>query len=339
MRRAGNLIERIAQTDNLLLAFWKASRGKRHQPAVVRFRENLDQELPALRERLLSGSLLWGPYHKFTIRDPKERLICEPPFRDQVAQHALLNIAESVFEAYQIYDSYACRKRKGVDGALRRARMFARRGGWYLKMDVRRYFDSIHHDTLQSQLRRRFKDRVLLSLFDGVIDSYQAAPGRGVPIGNLTSQFFANHYLAVLDHHIQQTSACRGLVRYMDDFVVWDDSKERLQAVHRDVDAFVRAELQLELKPICLNRCDRGMTFLGCRVFPGRFGLAKRSRCRFRDKLRQCEDNYQTGRWTEEETARHVESLLAFVRRAGTLEYRRRVMDELGLCPDQARTA
>jgi retron-type reverse transcriptase len=329
MRRAGNLIERIAEAENIRLAFWKAARGKQTKAEVIRFRENLDREVRELREQLRSGSLPWGPYHRFMIRDPKERLICEPPFHDQVAQHAILNIAEPVFEAYQIHDSYACRKGKGVDGALKRAVAFAARGGWFLKMDIRKYFDSIHHDTLKAHLRRRFKDRTVLTLFDGVIDSYRTTPGCGVPIGNLTSQFFANHYLAVLDHFIQQTCGCRGLVRYMDDSVVWDGYKERLREVHRRVDEFVRSRLHLELKPVCLNRCDRGLTFLGYRVFPHRLGLAKRSRFRFRDKLRRYDENYETGLWTEAETARHVESLLAFVRRAGSLEYRRRIMEQL----------
>lgn len=339
MRRAGKLIDRIAEGDNIRLAFWKASRGKQTKAAVIGFRENLDAHVRSLRADLLAGSVRWGPYHRFTIRDPKQRVICEPPFRDQVAQHAILNVAEPVFEAYQIHDSYACRKGKGVDAALRRAMAFAGRGGWFLKLDVRKYFDSIHHDTLKAQIRRRFKDPAVLSLFDGVIDSYETMPGRGLPIGNLTSQFFANHYLAALDHFTQETCRCRGLVRYMDDFVVWHVAQRRLCEVHRQIEAFARNKLHLELKPMCLNRCDRGMTFLGYRVFPHRLGLAKRSRCRFRDKLRRYDENYQNGLWTEQETARHVESLLAFVRRAGSLEYRRRTMEELGFCPKQARTA
>lgn len=186
MHRAGKLIERIADADNLRLAFWNASRGKQTKAVVLRFRANLDEEVRQLREQLLAGSLPWGPSSKFLIRDPKERMICEPSFRDQVAHHALLNITEPVFEAYQIHDSYACRKGKGVDGALTRARGFARHGGWFLKLDIRKYFDSIHHETLKAQLHRRFKDRAVLSLFEGVIDSYETTPGRGVPIGNLT---------------------------------------------------------------------------------------------------------------------------------------------------------
>ena len=339
MRRAGNLIERIADADNIRLAFWKASQGKQIKQAVVRFRENLDDEVRSLRNQLLVGSFTWGPYHKFLIRDPKERVICAAPLRDQVAHHALLNVTEPVFEAYQVHASYACRKGKGVDGALKRAMALARRGGWFLKMDVRKYFDSIHHDTLKNQMRRRFKDRRVLALFDGVIDSYETTTGRGVPIGNLTSQFFANHYLAVLDHYIQEACLCRGLVRYMDDMIVWDRSKRRILDVHRRVEEFMRTRLYLELKPMCLGRCNRGMTFLGYRVFPHRLGLAKRSRVRYREKLRRYNENYTTGRWTEREVARHVESLLAFVRRSGCLEYRRRTMGELGLCPEQARTA
>ncbi len=120
------------------MAFWKASRGKQTKAIVLRFRANLDEKVRRLREQLLAGSLPWGPYYKFLIRDPKERLICEPSIRDQVAHHALLNITEPVFEAYQIHDSYAWRKGKGVDGALRRAMRFARHGDWFLKLDIRK---------------------------------------------------------------------------------------------------------------------------------------------------------------------------------------------------------
>jgi len=333
MRRAGNLIERVADADNLRLAFWKAARGKQTKSSVIRFREKLDIELLTLRQQLLAGQVNWGPYNQFTVRDPKERLICEPPIRDQVTHHALLNVTEPIFEAYQVYDSYACRKGKGSSGALKRALKFSRRGGWYLKLDVRKYFDSIDHDTLKSQLRRRFKDRFVLSLFDSVIDSYRVMPGRGLPIGNLTSQYFANHYLAVLDHFILQTCKCRGAVRYMDDIIVWDGEKRRLIDAQHDIESFARNQLKVELKPPCLNRCDRGLTFLGYRVFPNRLGLAKRSRLRFLDKIRRYDENYQSGHWTEADTARRVESLLAFIMHAQCMDFRRRVVQELGVCP------
>ena len=128
MKRAGNLIERIAEADNLRLAFWKASKGKRAKAEVLRFRADLDARLRCLREELLAGSVPWGPYRTFMIFDPKERMICAAPFRDRVAQHAIMNVVEPHFEAYQIHDSYACRSGKGLDGAITRAVRFSRSG-------------------------------------------------------------------------------------------------------------------------------------------------------------------------------------------------------------------
>jgi retron-type reverse transcriptase len=327
MKRAGHLIERIADADNLRLAYWKASKGKRAKVEVRRFRDDLNARLLGLRHDLLSGSAPWGPYRTFTVFDPKQRVICAAPFRDRVAHHAIMNVIEPYFDSYQIDDSYACRRGKGLDGALRRAVKFCHRGDWYLKMDVRKYFDSIDHGVLKRLLQRRFKDPALLGLLDGIIDSYATAPGRGVPIGNLTSQFFANHYLAMLDHDVKERLGCPRYVRYMDDFVVSDASKDRLLRVRAEVVWFLADTLRLELRPPCLQRCSTGMTFLGYRVYPGHVRLASRSRKRFRRKLTQDHENYTAGRWSEEQTARHVEPLLAFVRRAESESFRRRILE------------
>ena len=184
-------------------------------------------------------------------------------------------------------------------------------------MDVRKYFDIDRTWRAQSLLRRRFKDPVLLALLDGVIDSHANSPGRGMPIGNSDQPVFRQSLSGrCSDHHVKQTLGCRRYVRYMDDFVVWDSEKDRLRQVRDDVAGFLRDALDLELKPVCLNACSTGLTFLGYRVFPGRVRLAARSRKRFRRKMAVYHGNYTSGRWTEEETARHVEPLLAFVRRA-----------------------
>jgi hypothetical protein len=340
MKRAGDLIERIADADNLRLAFWKASRGKQAKADVLAFRADLNAELRGLGEALLGGSVRWGPYRRFMVYDPKERMICAAPFRDRVAHHAILSVTEPHFESYQIGDSYACRTGRGLDAAIARAVGFSGVGDWYLKMDVRKYFDSVDHGVLKGMLRRRFKDPTLLALLDDVINSYSSSSGRGLPIGNLTSQFFANHYLGMLDHHVKQTLGCHRYVRYMDDFVVWDAAKDRLRQVRDDVAGFLRDALHLELKPVCLNACPTGLTFLGYRVFPGRVRLAARSRKRFRRKMALCHDSYTSGRWTEEETARHVEPLLAFVRRAESHAFCQRVLESIeGSCPKEARTA
>jgi len=160
MKRAGNLIERIADADNLRLAFWKASKGKRAKADVLAFRADLDGQLRSLREELLAGSIHWGPYRRFMIFDPKERMICAAPFRDRVAHHAIMNVAEPHFESYQINDSCACRTGRGLDAAIARAVQFSRPGDWYLKIDVRKYFDSVDHDVLKGMLRRRVLESI-----------------------------------------------------------------------------------------------------------------------------------------------------------------------------------
>lgn len=334
MKRKNHLIEAVAEADNLRLAFHKACRGKRTKSEVLHLRDNLDDELTKLRSELLEGAFVWGPYDSFKVFDPKERLISAAPFRSRVAQHALINICEPVFEAYQIFDSHACRKGKGLDAALRRALSFSRHGDWYLKMDIRKYFDTIDHDVLKGLLSRRFKDKAVIGLFDGIIASYATLPGKGVPIGNLTSQYFANHYLAPLDHFIKEDLRVRRYVRYMDDFVLWSGSKPELIEHNQQIDDFLKERLKLILKPLQINACDRGMTFLGYRIFPDGVGLAKRSRDRFRRKAILYTKFFEAGLWDEAELARHMEPLLAFVRRWGSRAFRERVIKGCGLCPE-----
>ena len=165
MKRAGKLIGPITDSDNLRLAWTKAIRGKRSAASVLTYRENLDRNLRQLSESLASGTYSWGPYFSFKIHDPKERVIKVAPLADRIAHHAICHVCEPFFERFQIYDSYACRKGKGQLAALHRAVHFSSKYGWYLKLDVRKYFDSISHEILFRQLERLFKDPILLKLF------------------------------------------------------------------------------------------------------------------------------------------------------------------------------
>jgi hypothetical protein len=192
MRRTGHLFERIIDRDNLRLALHQALRGKRSRPDARAFVAQLETNLEALRTSLARGDVVLGESHQFTIFDPKQRLITAPCFRERVLHHAILNVCEPVFERWLIDDTFACRKGKGRLAALERARRFAARNGYFLKLDVRRYFESIAHDILVARLERLFKDDRLLALVRRIIASFAAAPGRGLPIGSLTSQHFAN---------------------------------------------------------------------------------------------------------------------------------------------------
>jgi len=338
MKRAGKLIDRIGEAGNLRLAFFKACRGKRAKAEVLRFRENLDAELASLSKELLTGKVQWGAYHAFRVQDPKPRTIHAAPFRTRVAHHAIVNVCGPAFESYQVFDSYACRTRKGLDRAIERAIAFSHRGDWFLQMDVSKYFDSIDHGVLKTLLRRRFKDPLVLRLLDSILDTYETVPGKGVPIGNLTSQYFANHYLGLLDHHVKESLRCGRYLRYMDDCVVWAEDKSDLIATGTAIAHFLRERLHLELKPVTLNACQRGMTFLGYRIFPEGARLARRSRDRFRRKASQYVRLYEAGVWNQAELARHVEPLLAFVRRGASRAFRERTIQEFGLCPE-VRTA
>jgi RNA-directed DNA polymerase len=269
MKRAGRLMERVLDRETLREAFARASRGRRTNCDAAAFGMRLDENLAELAGDLAEGTYEVGPYHQFTIFDPKERLITAPCFRDRVLHHAVALVCEPVFERLLIADTFACRRGKGRVAAVERARFFARRYPWFLKLDIRKYFDSIDHEILSRQLRRKFKDRRLLDLFDRIIASYKVEPGRGVPIGSLTSQHFANFYLGGLDRFVKEELRAGGYVRYMDDFVIWGENRAWLSSVRERVEEFVARELSLALKPHpYINQARWGMDFLGCRVKP-----------------------------------------------------------------------
>jgi RNA-directed DNA polymerase len=338
LKRVGNLIEKISSAPNVHLAFLKACRGKRGKQEVIEFIGDFDKNLNHLGEELSAGCMDWGAYHQFQVHDPKPRLICAAPFRSRVAQHAIMNICEPSFESYQIFHSYACRKQKGQDKALKKAMEFSRQNRWYLKMDIRHYFDSVDHEVLKGLLSRRFKDKTVLRLFTSIIDSWEVSPGRGIPIGNLISQFFANHYLGVFDHFAYEDLGQYAYLRYMDDFVIFSDSRQELLELLRRVKTFLEETLKLGLKPIVLNRCEIGMTFLGFKVFPHSLRLSRRSRLRFRRKFNQYEALYQAGIWTEEELQNHLEPMLAFVRRSASQKFRERILNIENRVFPEART-
>lgn len=245
MRTVGYLWESLASFENLHAAYLKARRAKRYSRSAAEFSIDLDENLLALRDELRLRTWEPGPYRTFTIYMPKQRLISAAPFRDRVVHHALCAIIEPVFERTFIADSYATRKGKGSHAAVERFTQFQRRFRFVLTLDVEKYFPSIDHSILRGLLRRRIVCPDTLALADLIIDRSNLqeprnimfagdSPGegvdrrRGLPIGNLTSQFFANVYLDPIDHFVKEVLRCRGYIRYMDDLCLFSDSKEEL---------------------------------------------------------------------------------------------------------------
>lgn len=273
-----------------------------------------------------------GNYSFFKVFDPKERLICAAAFPERVLHHAMMNHCEPVLENFSIFDSYACRKGKGLHKALDRASEFARKSKWHLKLDIRKYFDSIDHDIAMTLLSRRFKDPRLLLLFQKILQSYHTQPGKGVPIGNLISQHLANFYLGVFDHWVKETRRVRCYLRYMDDFILFGQTRDALKAELREIEEFLSIHLSLSLKePIQLNRCGLGVPFLGFRVFGNRIRLSPGSRKRFVRRFRSYERKFLTGEWSETTLVRHIQPLIAFTQAADATGFRRRIVNRYGV--------
>jgi RNA-directed DNA polymerase len=323
MKRIKNLIAEITDLDNLYLAFWKASKGKRYAEEILAYQSALDKNLSLLRSHILRGGVDVGNYHYFKIYEPKERQICASAFREQVLHHALMNVCHPYFERTLIFDSYASRKGKGTYAAIDRAKAYSNQYSFFLKLDVKKFFDSIHHAVLKVQLSRMFKDYGVLSIFNQIIDSYEASPQRGLPIGNLTSQYFANHYLSSLDHFIKEELGAKAYVRYMDDMVLWHDDKAVLKSMYKAIKGFVENELQCNLKPELLNYTSCGLPFLGYVIRPHHVSLTQHSKQRFIRKMDKVEYHYDSGIWSEEKCQRRALPLLAFIEHADTEGFRR----------------
>jgi RNA-directed DNA polymerase len=326
MKRTGNLTEKIATLDNLYLAFMKAQRGKQTKAEVREFAENLEANMTQMRQEILDGTIAVGEYRYFKIRDPKERVISAAPFRERVLQHAIMNICHDCFDRTLIDTTYATRKGKGLYAALDKAVEAASHYKYLVKLDYRKHFDSIDHEVLKQRLRRMFKDKMLLALFDRIIDSYCVAPGKGLPIGNLTSQYFANLYLSDLDHKVKEQWKARVYVRYMDDILLAGNDRAELKRCVALMTDYSARHLLLTFKPPVYRKSADGQVFLGYRVLPHHCKLSGRSKRRFRSKLLTYDRLLGEGRWSQSQYQEHMLPLLSFALHAESKPFRRACM-------------
>ena len=322
-------LEDVAEPARLREAFLKAARGKWTRADVGEFAATWQARLETLREELLGGT--WRPrgFTCFIIHEPKERTIHAPCFEDRVVHHALVDAAMGDFERWLVPDSFACRKGRGHAAAVRRAEDHARRNPWFLKLDVRKYFDSVPHEGLLVALERRFRNLGVQRLWQIIVGGYEASPGRGIPIGSLTSQMLGNFYLMPVDRLCLESVGVRGYVRYMDDMALWAE-KDLLLRAKEAVDEGL-ARLKLELKGNWhLQPTHRGMEFLGLRIHPDGSQLTVRSRRRLAKKWQLGQARWESGELSDAAWQRSLSALISRVHLARREKTIGRLRKELG---------
>ncbi len=349
MKRVGHLWETITSFDNLLAAAHESARGKRFSPQVASFHFSLERELFQIQRDLLAGVYQPGPYNEFYIFEPKQRLISAAPYRDRVVHHALTRVIGPVFERGFIFDSYACRKGKGTHAAVRRAQHFSKNSFYVLKADVQKFFPSIDHPILLKQVTRKIKDRKVLDLCEKIIahsnrqervETYfpgddlftQLDRRKGLPIGNQTSQFFANVYLDALDHFIRDELAPRGYVRYVDDFLIFSNSKTQLCECREAIREYLcRLRLKLHPRKCVISCCGNGIPFLGYRIFPTHRLLAKRNVRQFRRRLAKLIDRHATGKLSLQDLRCRISSWVGHASQANSYSLRSEILGSISL--------
>ncbi len=353
MKTYRNFYPQICAFENLYRAYRAARKGKRGKDSVAEFEREQERELLQLQRELLDETYIPGPYHSFYIHEPKRRLISAAPFRDRVVHHALVNVVEPIWERRFIHDSYANRVGKGTHRALDRCQQFARRYRFALQCDVQQFFPAIDHALLRAALARHIADEAILRLCDKVIASgvgvlseeYQMAwfPGddllaalrpRGLPIGNLTSQFWANVYLNEFDHFVKRDLKCSAYVRYVDDFLLFTDDKAKLGAWRAAiVERLAGLRLSLHLNRAQVYPVNDGIPFLGFRVYPAHRRLKRRKGAAFQRRFNARVAQLAAGEIGLDQLNASVGGWVNHVRYGDTLGLRRAILGRWTLTP------
>lgn len=346
MKRYGQLWDRLVSWDNLVLAARRAQRGKRHRPAVQVFNFDQESELLCLQHELQAGDYRPGTFRIRWITLPKPRMISAAPYRDRVVHHALMNILEPILDRHFHPDSYACRKGKGTHAAADRLQALMRRNRYALQCDVQKFFPSIDHEIMKSTFRRLIKDRRVLWLMDLIVDSSNEQPQatywfegddlftplerrRGLPIGNLTSQWFANWMLNDLDHHVTSGLGIGAYVRYCDDFIVLHNDRQVLKDALRAVrERLERLRFRLHEHKVFVRPVRAGLTFVGYRIWPDHRLLRKENVRAFRRRVRWMRQAYAQRRIDWDDIKPRLASWIGHAKHADSKRLVRRLSRE-----------
>lgn len=350
----------ICNLEQLVSAYYLARRGKRGKPRICQFDFFLESNLVKLKYLLDSGNYTPSPYAHFTIFDPKTRQVAAPAFRDRVLQHALVHTIEPFFEKKFIFDSYACRKGKGTHFGAKRVKKFLMAARcingrekeiYVLQCDIEKFFQSISWDILLSLVTKTIHCPQTLDLIKKIITTHERTTRieeenqlplfssttnldseavsvklcKGLPIGNLTSQLFANIYLNELDHFVKETLRERWYARYMDDFLIVHSDKGHLKQMREKIRSFLKEELALNLhrKKVTIKNVKDGVPFVGYRIFYDHILVRGSTLLRMRKKYRKRVELFQRGFISEDELFQTQCSIRGHLKHADTYGLRK----------------
>lgn len=309
MKRYGNLYKAICSMENIHIAHMKAKRGKMHYPEVQDVEASRDNHMDQLQTMLQTKTFKTSEYSTFTKTDSgKARKIYKLPyFPDRIVHHCIMQVLEQIWKKTFIADTYSSIKDRGIHKGvtrIKKALLDIENTEYCLKMDVRKFYPSIDHDILKSIIRKKIKDKDVLSLLDEIIDSAE-----GVPIGNYLSQYFGNLYLTYIDHWLKETKHCKYYFRYCDDMVILHKSKQHLSQLKGEIETYLSTNLKLTLKsnwqifPVDA----RGIDFLGYRFFHNYTLLRKSIAIKFKQRIR-----YIKAQWQYLEPSQILNSVMSY---------------------------
>ncbi len=329
MKTYKHLFEKITSFENLLRAAKQAQKGKKMKHNVSEFNFGLEGEILKLQDELRTQAYRPGQYKHFYVKDPKRRLISAAPYRDRVLHHAFCNVIEPLFDRTFIYDSYACRIGKGTHKAINRCQRFVKASKYVLQCDIKKYFPSIDYKILLSIITRKIRDKKVIWLAELIINSM--ANKTGIPIGNLTSQFFANLYLNELDYFVKFVLVEKHYLRYMDDFLIFGNDKKHLHKVKEEIAQFLGSALKLNLHPekTTVLPVNLGVDFCGFRIFKYFRKLRKSNLALFKRRTKKMQRDFSKWKITLKEVSDSIKAWIAHASWGDTYRLREKVMKNL----------
>ena len=332
------IFHKIISLENLFLAWQEFRRRKRNKLDVQQFEYNLEDNIFQFHQKLKTKTYQHSHYTSFYIKDPRLRHIHKACVKDRVLHHAVFRILYPIFDPTFIFDSYSCRIKKGTHRAVDHLQKFARKVSknnikscFILKCDIRKFFDSVGHDILMNLIRKKVKNNNAIWLIEKIIHSYQTSPNKGLPLGNITSQLFANIYLNELDQFIKHKLKIRYYIRYCDDFVILSDNYEYLGEIVFGVNNFIKEKLKLSLHSdkIEIRKYHQGIDFLGYVSFPYRRVLRTKTKRRMFRKTGQKAEKLERGEISKESFNQTVQSYLGALKHCNSYKLKKKLLDKI----------